>query len=91
MAMRYQIFVDFSNLKIYYITISPREETKPELEKLASTEALSRSEIMKKALQDYLLIRKFRLFRNKMMTKAQAQGIFTSVSNSLCIKIRKGW
>ncbi len=59
------------------LTISLPKKIRTELEKVARDEGLSKSEIVKSALQDYLFIRKFQELRAKMMAKAQANGIFT--------------
>lgn len=59
------------------LTVSLPENIKSELKRIASEEGLSQSEIVRKAIQDYLFIRKFRKLRNQLMAKAQAQGVFT--------------
>ena len=59
------------------ISISLPEEVKSELDAAVRAEGLSRSDVVRQALRDYLFLRKFRLLRAEMMTKAEAQGIFT--------------
>ena len=59
------------------ITISVPEEIKAELDKVVRDEGISRSEIVRESLRDYLFMRRFRQLRAKMLAKAQAQGIFT--------------
>lgn len=59
------------------ITISIPEEMKKELESLTKEEGMTRSEVVKRSLQDYLFFRNLRRIRLKMMAKAEAQGIFT--------------
>ena len=48
-----------------------------ELDKVARKEGMSQSDILRKALQDYLFIRRFRALRARMMARAQAQGVYT--------------
>lgn len=59
------------------ITISIPREIREELDSLSEKEGISRSDVVRESLRDYLFFRKFRALRAKMMTKAQAQGIFT--------------
>ncbi len=58
------------------LTITLSKEVKSELEQIAIDEGLTRSEVVRNALQDYLFIKRFRTLRNKMIAKAEAQGIF---------------
>lgn len=63
------------------ITISVPEEIKAELDKVVRDEGISRSDIVRESLRDYLFMRRFRQLRAKMLAKAkakaQAQGVFT--------------
>ena len=59
------------------ITISVPEEIKAELDKLMREEGISRSDIVRESLRDYLFMRRFRQLRARMLAQAQAQGIFT--------------
>ncbi len=59
------------------ITISLPEEIRDELDELSKSEGLSRSDLVRQALQDYLFIRKFRRLRRQTLPYAQAQGFFT--------------
>ncbi|OFZ97306.1 MAG: hypothetical protein A2Z44_00130 [Betaproteobacteria bacterium RBG_19FT_COMBO_58_11] len=59
------------------ITISVPEEIKAELDKVVRDEGISRSDIVRESLRDYLFMRRFRLLRAKMLVKGQAQGVFT--------------
>lgn len=59
------------------ITISVPEEIKAELDKVVKDEGISRSDIVRESLRDYLFMRRFRLLRARMMAKAQAQGVVT--------------
>lgn len=52
------------------IVIDLREETKAALDEAAREEGLSQNELIDKALQDYLFIRRFRNLRERMMSQA---------------------
>lgn len=58
------------------ITVSLSEKISSDLGKIAKDEGLSKSQIIRNALQDYIFIKKFRSLRSKMMAKAQSQGVF---------------
>lgn len=45
-----------------------------ELELITAEEGLTKSELVKKAIEDYLLVRKFRTLRKKLTSKAKEQG-----------------
>lgn len=59
------------------ISISLPEDVKAELDRATQAEGLSRSDLVRQALRDYLFFRRFRLLRSQMMSRAQSQGIFT--------------
>jgi metal-responsive CopG/Arc/MetJ family transcriptional regulator len=59
------------------ITISVPEQMKSELEKLSREDGVSRSDIVRESLRDYLFIRRFRSMRKSMMSKASANGVYT--------------
>jgi metal-responsive CopG/Arc/MetJ family transcriptional regulator len=59
------------------ISISLPEEIKSELDEAVQEEGLSRSDLVRRALKDYLFIRRFRSLRARMITQAQARGLFT--------------
>lgn len=59
------------------ISISLPESVKAELDRFTQAEGISRSDLIRQALQEYLLIRKFRSLRSRMMLQAQGQGIYT--------------
>ena len=52
------------------MVIDLREETKAALDEAAREEGLSQNELIDKALQDYLFIRRFRNLRERMMSQA---------------------
>ncbi len=58
------------------ITISLPNDIKKELDELTSEEGISRSDLVRESLRDYLFIRRFRTLRQKMMARAQAQGLY---------------
>ena len=59
------------------ISISLSKEIKTELDEVVQAEGLTRSDVVRQALRDYLFLRRFRTLRAEMMTEAQSQGIFT--------------
>ena len=59
------------------ITISVPKQMKSELEKLSREDGVSRSDIVRESLRDYLFIRRFRSMRKSMVSKASANGIYT--------------
>lgn len=59
------------------VSVSLPDELKGELDEVAEEEGLSRSDVVRQALSDYLFVRKFRVLRARMMSQAQAQGVFT--------------
>ena len=59
------------------ITISVPEQMKLELEKLSQSDGVSRSDIVRESLRDYLFVRRFRSMRKSMLRKASSNGIYT--------------
>ena len=59
------------------ITVSIPEEIKNELDEVTAQEGLSRSDIVRESLRDYLFIRQFRSLRSRMVAKARTRGIYT--------------
>ena len=59
------------------ITISLPQKMRSELDTLSSAEGISRSDIVRESLRDYMFIRRFRLLRERMIKKASQKGIFT--------------
>ncbi len=53
------------------IIIDLRDETKAALDEAAREEGLSQNELIDKALDDYLFIRRFRTLRERMMSKGE--------------------
>ena len=52
------------------ILVDLKDETKAALDEAAREEGLSQNELIDKALQDYLFIRRFRNLRERMMSQA---------------------
>lgn len=59
------------------ISISLPEETSDELDRWVDAHGLSRSEAVCEAVQEYLLIRRFRMLRHELMEHAAARGLHT--------------
>ena len=59
------------------ITISVPSDVKRELDRIASKGGLSRSDVVREALERHLFVRRFRDLRQRMMARAQARGVFT--------------
>lgn len=59
------------------IAISLPNEIKKEIDSLSNKEGISRSDLIRKSIKDYLFVHKFRALRDKMIPKAKAQGIYT--------------
>lgn len=59
------------------ITVSIPENVKSELDRVSDAEGISRSDIVRESVRDYLFVRKFRSLRKIMVPKAAKQGVFT--------------
>jgi metal-responsive CopG/Arc/MetJ family transcriptional regulator len=59
------------------VTISLPQAVRRELDRIAKEDGVSRSDVLRQSLEDYLLVRRFRRLRQRMMAAAQAQGIYT--------------
>lgn len=59
------------------MTISLPEKIKKELDRTAKAEGVSRSDLVRESLSDYLFVRKFRMLRKTMEPRAAKQGVFT--------------
>ena len=59
------------------MTISLPRALRRELDRIAKEEGVSRSDVLRQSLDDFLFVRRFRQLRQRMMAAAQAQGIFT--------------
>lgn len=59
------------------ITISIPKEVKRQLDEVIREEGVSRSDVIRESLRDYLWAKRFRSLRRKLMKKAQTRGIYT--------------
>ena len=59
------------------LTISIPEKVRVQLDRVSKTEGVSRSDIVRESIRDYLFIRQFRALRKNMVSKASQQGIHT--------------
>ena len=59
------------------VTISLPQAVRRELDKVAKEEGVSRSDLLRQSLEDFLFVRRFRRLRQRMMAAAQAHGIYT--------------
>ena len=65
------------------ITINLTDETRSALDDAATEEGLSESALIEKALSDYVFIRRFRSFRERLMSQSKKladQDVFDLVS-----------
>ena len=53
------------------------DELRRKLDEVAESEQTNRSEIVRQALSNYLKLREFRQLRQKMIPRAESQGIYT--------------
>jgi metal-responsive CopG/Arc/MetJ family transcriptional regulator len=59
------------------ISISLPEDLKTELDRATEAEGVSRSDLVREALREYLFIRRFRRLRQELMPYAEAQAVYT--------------
>ena len=59
------------------MSISLPQAIRRELDRIAKEEGVSRSDVLRQSLEDFLFVRRFRRLRQRMMAAAQAQGIYT--------------
>ena len=59
------------------LTVTVPAEIRQSLDDVIRQEGISPSELVSEALKEYLFLRRFRLLRERMTPKAQAQGICT--------------
>ena len=58
------------------VTVSLTKEIRQELDKVAKQEGVSRSDLVRESLRDFLFVRNFRRLRSRLRARAEAQGIF---------------
>jgi len=59
------------------MTISLPEDLKNALDEVSEEEGVTRSDVIRESLRDYLFVRRFRALRAQLVTKARARGIHT--------------
>lgn len=59
------------------LTISIPEKVREQLDFVSKSEGVSRSDIVRESIRDYLFIRQFRALRKKMVVKASQKGVHT--------------
>jgi metal-responsive CopG/Arc/MetJ family transcriptional regulator len=59
------------------LTISLPKKVREELDRVSKTDGVSRSDIVRESVRDYLFIRQFRALRKTMVAKASRHGIHT--------------
>ena len=59
------------------LTISLPQALKKEIDALVKEDGLTRSDLIRESLSDYIYFRKLKKTRDKMVTKAQKIGIYT--------------
>ena len=59
------------------VTVSLPAAIKRELDRIAAREGVSRSDVLRASLEEYLFVRRFRALRQRLLASAQAQGIYT--------------
>jgi len=72
------------------ITITLPAEIKPALDEMMQREDISLGELVAEAIEEYLFFRRFRLLRERMVPKAQAQGIYTDQDVFDRVSCRRG-
>ena len=65
------------SLGVKVILVGREEAVRRELDKVAKEEGVSRSDVLRQSLEDFLFVRRFRRLRQRMMAAAQAEGIYT--------------
>ena len=59
------------------ITISLPDDVKAEIDKVSKTEGVSRSDVVRESVRDYLFVRRLRSLRKSMVPKAARKGVHT--------------
>lgn len=59
------------------MTVNLPKRLKAELDRLSKAEGMSRSDIVRQSVRDYLFIRQFRTRRKLMLPKAAHKGVHT--------------
>lgn len=59
------------------VSISLPEEIKAALDEAVAEEGISRSDLVRQALRDYLFVRQFRRLRQELIPHAEEHGIYS--------------
>ena len=59
------------------VTISLPQAVRRELDRVAKEEGVSRSDVLRQSLEEFLFVRRFRRLRLRMMASAQSEGVYT--------------
>jgi metal-responsive CopG/Arc/MetJ family transcriptional regulator len=59
------------------ISISLPKDLKAEIDRFTRSEGISRSDLVREAVRDYLFSRRLRALRQEIMPYAEAQGVYT--------------
>ena len=59
------------------VAVSIPEDLKKALDEVCRSEGVSRSDLVRESLRNYLFTRRFRMLRAQMLARAGAQGIHT--------------
>lgn len=59
------------------VSISLPEEIKSALDEAVAEDGVSRSDLVRQAVQDFLFVRQFRRLRRELILYAEAQGIYS--------------
>ena len=59
------------------VSISLPEDLKAELDEVVRVEGVSRSDVVREAVREYLFIKRFRALRRELIPYAEAAGVFT--------------
>jgi metal-responsive CopG/Arc/MetJ family transcriptional regulator len=59
------------------ISVSLPEELEGEIDRITRAEGISRGDLVREALREYLFVRRFRALRQELMPYAEAAGVYT--------------
>jgi metal-responsive CopG/Arc/MetJ family transcriptional regulator len=59
------------------ISVSLPEDLKRELDRLTESAGVSRSDLVREAVREYVFVHRFRALRRELMPYAQAKGVHT--------------
>jgi metal-responsive CopG/Arc/MetJ family transcriptional regulator len=59
------------------VSISLSQEIKAALDEVVDEEGVSRSDLVRQAIQDFLFVRRFRRLRQELIPYAESQGIYS--------------